>query len=152
MASEVLGTRDAIEKLRALASPKEQAAALRASVREPMKEVMKVAQANIARISPGKRELHRTYKGRLVSAGFAARNIRLIVVMSKDKQAAWALLGVRKEAFYALQFFELGTAFIPKEPWLLPAFFSSKDRSVKGIAEVLRERIEKIARKRAGGK
>lgn len=152
MASEVLGTRDAIEKLRALASSKEQAAALRASVREPMKEVMKVAQANIARISPGKRELHRTYKGRLVSAGFAARNIRLIVVMSKDKQAAWALLGVRKEAFYALQFFELGTAFIPKEPWLLPAFFSSKDRSVKGIAEVLRERIEKIARKRAGGK
>jgi hypothetical protein len=152
VASAVLGTKDAIEKLRELASPKEQAAALRASVREPMKQVMKIALANIARISPGKRALHRTYKGRLVSAGFAARNIRLIVVMSKDKQSAWALLGVRKEAFYALQFFELGTAFIPKEPWLLPAFFSSKDRSVQGVADVLRERIEKIARKRAGGK
>lgn len=152
MASEVLGTRDAIEKLRELASPKEQAAALRASVREPMKQVMQIAQANIAKISPGKRDLHRTYKGRLVSAGFASRNIRLIVVMSKDKQSAWALLGVRKEAFYALQFFELGTAYISKQPWLLPAFFSSKDRSVQGVAAVLLERIEKIARKRAGGK
>lgn len=146
----VQGTRELYEKLRLLASPKEQAATLRASVREPMKQVLKLAEANLAKISPGKRLLHRTYKGRLVSAGFAARNMRLIVVMSKDKTAAWALLGVRKEAFYVLQFFELGTAFIAKIPWLLPAFFASRDRSVQGVAAVMKERIDRIAKKRSG--
>lgn len=148
----VQGTKELSEKLRELASPKEQAATLRAAVRTPMRGVMSRAQANIATISPGKRELHRTYKGRLVSAGFASRNLRLIVKMSKDKQMAQAILGVRAEAFYALQFFELGTAKIPKQPWLIPAFLASRDSNVQGIGEVMRERIERIAKKRAGGK
>lgn len=72
--------------------------------------------------------------------------------MSKDKQSASALLGVRKEAFYALQFFELGTAHISRKPWLTPAFYQSRSASVKGIGEVMLKRIESIARKRNGGK
>ena len=146
----VEGTKELTEKLRELASPKEQAATLRAAVREPMKDVMRVAQANIARISPGKRQLHRTYKGRLVTAGFASRNLRMIVVMSRDKQAAWSLLGVRKEAFYALQFFELGTAKIPSQPWLMPAFYQSRNATLAKVGEVMKKRIERIARKRGG--
>jgi len=148
----VEGTKELTAKLRELASPKEQAATLRAAVRTPMRAVMSRAQANISSISPGKRQLHRTYKGRLVSAGFAARNLRMIVKLSKDKQMAQAVLGVRAEAFYALQFFELGTAKIPKQPWLIPAFVGSRDPMVQGVAEVMRQRIERIAKKRAGGK
>lgn len=148
MVKYVEGTKELTLKLRELASPKEQATVLRAAVREPMKDVMRVAQTNVARISPGKRQIHRTYKGRLVTAGFAARNLRLIVVMSKDKQAAWSLLGVRKEAYYALQFFELGTAKIPRQPWLMPAFYQSRNQSVARVGEVMKKRIERIARKR----
>lgn len=152
VAAELEGVAELTAKLRELANPKEQAATLRAAVREPMKQVMARAQANIARISPGKADVHKTYKGRLVGAGFAARNIRMIVAMSKDKQAARALLGVRKEAFYALQFFELGTAYIARQPWLTPAFYSSRSTSVKAIGEVMKKRIERIAKKRARGK
>lgn len=150
--SRIEGTAELTKKLKALASPKEQANALRSSVRTPMNAVKKKAQVNIRKISPGKRALHRTYKGRLVSAGFALRNIRMIVKMSKDKQQASALLGVRKEAYYALQYFELGTSKIAAMPWLTPAFESSKDDMIRGVSKVLRTRIERIARQRGGVK
>lgn len=148
MASHLEGYAELHKQLATLASPKEQASALRASVRNPMRAVMKRAKVAIGKISPGKRQLHRTYKGRLVSAGFASRNLRVIAVMSKDKQAAWSLLGVRKEAFYALQFHELGTAYIQRQPWLVPTFYSMKAQSVAGIATEMRKWIEKIARQK----
>src|SRR5690606_28792526 len=88
--SQLEGVAELSAKLSALANPKEQASALRASVRKPMREVMRKAQTNIGKLSPGKRALHRTYKGRLVSKGFALRSIRMIVAMSKDKQRATA--------------------------------------------------------------
>lgn len=136
-------------KLRELADPKAGANALRASVRNPMMEVAEVARRNIAVLSPGEAKLHRTYRGRLVSAGFAARNIKVVVKMSRSKQSASALLGVVKEAFYAVQFFELGTAKIPRRPWLVPALESSKEEAIRGVGEVLKKRITRIARKRA---
>ena len=148
MGEYVEGTRELTKKLRELASPKEQAATLRAAVREPMKDVMRVARSNISRISPGKRQIHRTYKGRLVTAGFASRNLRMITRMSRDKQMAQSVLGVRKEAFYALQFFELGTAKIPRQPWLMPAFYQSRNQTLAKVGEAMKKRIERIARKR----
>lgn len=152
MTQKIQGVEGLSAKLRELASPKEQAAALRASVRVPMKGVMKRAQANIVRISPGLRALHRTYKGRLVSAGFAARSIRMAVRLSPDKTSAYSVLGVLAEAFYALQFLELGTAYIARQPWLTPAFYSSKDESIRGVGIELKKRIDRIAAKRDAGK
>lgn len=152
MDKQIEGTKELTEKLIELASAKEQASTLRAAVRTPMQKVQKKAQANIASLSPGERALHRTYKGRLVSAGFASRSIRLIVKMDKLKTMAQAILGVRKEAFYALQFHELGTAYIPRRPWLEPAFSSSVDEAIKSIGDTMKKRIERIAKKRAGGK
>src|SRR5690606_28668844 len=113
-----------------------------------MKDVMRVARSNISRISPGKQKIHRTYKSRLVTAGFASRNLRMITRMSRYKQMAQSVLGVRKEAFYALQFFELRTAKIPRQPWLTPAFYQSRDRMLAKVGEAMRKRIERIARKR----
>lgn len=149
--SSLEGVAELSEKLRQLASPKEQAATLRASVRKPMKAVMGQAQLNISRLSPGKAALHKTYKGRLVSRGFALRSIRMIVAMSKDKQRATAILGVRKEAFYALQFHELGTAYVRSQPWLMPAFTSSRNAMLKGVGEEMGRRIKRIARSRVKG-
>lgn len=148
MATDLEGYAELTKKLAELASPKEGMAALRESVRKPMRDVQKKAQANIAKISPGKTDIHRTYKGRLVGAGFASRSLRSVVKMSKKKDSASALLGVRKEAFYAVQFFELGTATIPKQPWLVPALESSRSEAIRSVGDTLKARIEKIAKKR----
>jgi HK97 gp10 family phage protein len=144
-----MGVAELSKQLAELGDPKASAAALRESVRKPMQMVMRKAAANLAAISPGKADLHRTYKGRWVSAGFAARSLKVVVKMSRDKQSASALLGVGREAFYAVQFFELGTAMIPKQPWLVPALESSQDAATRMIGEVMKARIEKIAKKRA---
>lgn len=138
-------------QLRELADPKAQAATLRAAVRTPMRLVQAKAKANISAFSPGQTDIHRTYKGRLVGAGFAARSIRIKIQLSRDKQAAFAFLGVAPEAFYAVQFFELGTAHIARQPWLVPAFESSQDAVVSAMAAELRKRIERIAKQRSGG-
>lgn len=151
MATDLEGYAELSKQLSALADPKQQASALRESVRKPMNQVKKAAQASIAQISPGKTDIHRTYKGRLVGAGFASRSLRVVVKMSKNKQSATALLGVRKEAFYAVQFHELGTAYISKRPWLVPAFEAQKDPAIRGIGDVLKKRIERIAKMRAAG-
>lgn len=140
------GARELERKLRELSDPRKQLNVLRASVRNPMNKTAKVARSNIAKISPGKTLMHKTYKGRVVGAGFAARNIKVIVKTSKDKQSVTALLGVAKEAYYALQYFELGTAYIPKQPWLVPAFEGQQDQMTKGVGDTLKKRIDGIAK------
>lgn len=149
---EVLGLAELTRQLRELGDPKANANALRAATRAGMRVVMAQAQANIARISPGRAETHRTYKGRLVGAGFAARSLKMLVKMSPDKQKATAVLGVHKEAMYAAFFFELGTVYIPAQPWLRPALESQQAPAVAALAAVMQKRIEAIARKQARGK
>ncbi len=154
MASDLEGYADLYKKLELLGDPKANTATLKAAVRKPMNDVKKVAQANIAAISPGAADIHKTYKGRLVGAGFAARSLKVVVKTWRNGSSAVASLGVAREAFYAVQFFELGTAAIPKQPWLVPALESSQSATIKGVGMVLKQRIEKIAKKRAaaGGK
>lgn len=89
---------------------------------------------------------HRTYKGRLVAPGFASRSIRYIASLSKDKQKATVVVGVRSEAFYAVQFVELGTSKMERQPWLRPAFQSTTEQQQTAIADYLRKWIEKRAR------
>jgi HK97 gp10 family phage protein len=151
MVSKWEGIAELEKKLRELGDPKQQANTLRAAVRGPMREVMAQARVNISQVSPGDRGLHKTYRGRLVSRGFAARNIKMITKMSRDKQSASAILGVKTEAYYALQFHELGTSKLRARPWLVPAFEQSKDDAVRQIGAVLRARIERIAKARASG-
>lgn len=122
--------------------------ALRAGVRTPMAKVMKTAKANMASFSPGKTELHRTYTGRLVALGFSSRNIRLITKIAKDKTSISAILGVRKEAFYAF-FFELGSSKTPRKPWLVPAFESHKDTAIRDIGAAIKKRLDAIAKRAA---
>ena len=143
----VEGAPELYAKLRELASDKELAKSLGAAVRAPMREVMKKAKSNLQKISPGATALHKTYKGRIVSSGFAQRSVRMIVTKFKNGKVA-AVLGVRKEAFYVLQFWELGTSKLPSIPWLQPAFFSSRNEQIKGVGAVMKERIEQIAKSR----
>jgi len=91
---------------------------------------------------------HRTYKGRLVAPGYASRNIRYIASLSKDKQKATVVVGVRSEAFYAVQFVELGTSKMERQPWLRPAFQSTIEQQQTAMADHLRAWIEKVAKRK----
>jgi HK97 gp10 family phage protein len=153
VASELFGVAELTKQLAELADPKKQAAALRESVRKPMLDVKKVAEALIQStgVSPGKAESHRSYKGDIITRGYASRNFRVITKMSRDKQSATAILGLRAKAFYASQFHELGTSTLPKRPFLVPAFEQSKDAALRKIGATMRARIERIAKQRAAG-
>lgn len=151
MASELLGARELSAKLTAMADPKKAAQALKASVAKPMQKVARVARGNLTRISPGKAPFHRTYQGRLVSAGFASRNVIVRTSINRSKTAAFAQLGVRKEAFYAINFFELGTATIGAQPWLVPAFDAQRSATLSGVTASLRESVTKHAKGGSSG-
>lgn len=133
------------KQLEALGDPKETGKVLRSGAGAALRQVAKQARATV----PKGNRAHKTYKGRLVAPGFASRSIRVVTKLSKDKQKVTALLGVRKEAFYALQFIELGTALISANPWLVPLFESSQNATIRKLGEGMRKRIDKIAAQRA---
>lgn len=143
MAEELEGLADLTRKLRALGY-KTAGNELRGSVRAAMKEVQEHANNTVpvGRI----KDIHRTYKGRLVTAGFARRSLRVIAKVKAGGAGAEAVLGVRKEAFYVLQFIERGTAKYPAHPWLEPTFAASQSRALDKLASEIRRRIERIAK------
>lgn len=144
MATQLEGVADLTKQLTALGA---QVAAkeLRGTVKEAIEIALHAARSNI----PVGTEYHKTYKGRIVSPGFALANIDTKIGFDKRNGAAYALLGVRSEAFYALAFTELGTATQAAQPWLVPAFEASQDPMLSKVAAELKRRVEKIAAKRA---
>lgn len=137
------GAKDLAAKLQAL-KPSQQGSALKNAVQKAMLPTFREA---LHTVPIGSRP-HKTYKGRTVEPGFAQQNLRLKTWVSKDKQAAVGMVGVNKEAFYVLQYIELGTSKIPPRPWLEPAFRSNKASAVQTMIAELRKRIERIARRK----
>lgn len=133
--AELMWQLDALGKL-------EDGKAIRAAVRAGMKPTLERAKVLI----PKGVDAHRTYKGRLVAPGFASRNIRVITTLSKDKQKAAAVLGVRNEAFYAVEFVEKGTSKQAAQPWLRPAFYSTRGEQQRALAASLKKSVEKAAK------
>lgn len=88
----------------------------------------------------------KTYKGRLVTPGFTSRSVIRRAKLSTDKATARVALGVKAEAFYALQFIELGTSTIPKRPWLEPSFRASIPAVNDALRAKLKARIDKAAK------
>jgi hypothetical protein len=124
---------------------------LRAAVRTPAKQVVNQAVINIGKISPGKAKEHLTYRNNVVSAGFASRSIRMKIKIDPKKGVTTAFIGVLKEAFYAISFFELGlpSRGIAREPWLVPALNGRVSSSVEEVGEALLKCITSIAKRRA---
>lgn len=115
---------------------------MRPAVREALKPALTKAQSTV----PVGSVPHRTYKGRLVAPGYASRSLRIAVSVLRDRSAVIGRLGVLKEAFYAVQFIELGTAKIPRRPWLRPAFEATISQQLETLSRALKKRIDKIAR------
>ena len=88
----------------------------------------------------------KTHKGRLVIPGFASRSIMRRSQISRDGRFVAVRLGVKSEAFYAIQFIELGTSRIPKRPWLEPSFHRSIPLVSRAFRKKLRRLLDKAAR------
>lgn len=104
-----------------------------------------VVEAAEKRIPVGIRE-HKTYKGKLVQGGFAKSTVHAEVHLANDKQDAVALIGPSKEAYYATQFVERGTSKMKAEPWLVPAFFESKDEALAQMVASLQASVSRIVK------
>lgn len=141
MANPLEGSADLVKKLRALkgvAATKVLRSVVRAGIRP--------AQKRAVELIPQGSRAHRTYKGRLVGPGFASRNTR--VVTRATPTGASAALGVRREAFYAVQFVErrLGKSQYTGREWLQPAFEQTQTEQVAEAVGKLKKLIDGAAR------
>lgn len=118
---------------------------IRGALGEALKPTLARAKATI----PVGSVPHRTYQGRLVAPGFSQRSIYISTSIRKDRSAASATIGMRKEAFYALAFVEFGVPSrgIPARPWLVPAFNSTRGVMLNALTEALKKRIAKAIAK-----
>lgn len=143
MAEQVEGVKELIKKLNALSGP-DMKRALRASVRSAGKVVAEAAKQNI----PVGTEAHTTYKGVLVAPGFAKRSIRVVTSFNRETGRFEASIGVRAQAFYAVNFVELevGKSTSRGRPWLRPAFEQTEGKQLGEFNKALGKAIKKIAR------
>ncbi len=126
--------------------------ALKRCVNAGVRQALPVAIAgcpvghDLHRLAIKKRLKVQGIKGNTVGPGFAKANVRTISVLAKNKQSADGLLGVRKAAFYVLQYVELGTRFQRAQPWLRNAFTSSRDGMEEALKNSLAKDVDKAAR------
>lgn len=116
-------------------------------LRGTVKDALEIAEHRARSLMPRGTQPHKTYRGRLVSPGFAISTLHIETWLNKRTGSAVAGLGVEKEAFYATVFVELGTAHMPAQPWLRPAFESSESEMLGQIGTSLKQRIEKVRAK-----
>lgn len=101
---------------------------------------------------------HRTYKKRLVGPGFARRSIRRTSRIKGGR--AWVLIGVRREAFYAIQFYDRPSAItvtkrkkkavkpytIKPKQWLTGSFVAERQNMEDRFKKIMKKRIVKAIR------
>jgi len=139
----LVGAKELVKQLKELGKM-EDGKALRSAVRAGFKPTLEAARANI----PVGTRSHLTYKGRRVDGGYAKSTLRMITKLSKDKQKAAAIIGVRKEAYYVVQYLELyGQYGRPPKPWLRPAFYSTRGEQQRGVVEDLRKSVKRILKR-----
>lgn len=117
---------------------------LKVTVREALEIAEHLARARM----PTGVDAHYTHRGRLVSPGYALSTLHIETSINKRSGAAVAKLGVGREAFYAVQFVELGTAHMPAQPWLRPSFESSQEPMLQQIATSMKKSLETTAKSR----
>lgn len=140
---DLIGFRELDHKLAELGR-----AATGRELRAGVKAAAEVVVERAKQLIPVGVDSHRTYKGRMVRPGFARRSVRSLTKVDKSGQQATAAIGVRKEAFYAVQFVEVGTRFQSAQPWLRPAMQATQSEQVSALSNRVRKGIEKAARRR----
>lgn len=152
MASELRGVADMTAKLNAL-GVEVAGKNMRIAAREAMKIAFVHAQANIPtwQPPPNSRGYHLTYKGNQAWPGYAFRNLKLASAIDKRNGVIRAVIGVSKEAYYAVQFVEFGTSRQPANPWLRNSLESTQSAVLHSLSSNISKRLEKIAKQKAAG-
>lgn len=145
MASGVDGVKELLRKFDELSTIGKEKA-LRAAVRGAVAPIVKQAKATI----PVGTVAHRTYRNVLVSPGFARRSIVAKTFVDRRRGSVAAVVGVRAQAFYAVQFVELerGKSRDKGKPWLRPAFESTEQQQIDAFSKSLMRVINRIRKKR----
>lgn len=129
------------KQLNALSSL-EEGRALRRAVKAGIKPALTLAQSLI----PVGSEPHRLSNGLLVNYGYAKAALRTISTINAAKNIASGILGVRKLAFYALQFIELGTHKMPAQPWIRRALLESRSDCEAAFRDSIAGSVERAAK------
>jgi len=137
----LIGAKDLQDKLAKLTG-KDAKAAVRRGLTASSKPVVFAARSYI----PKGVDSGRTIRGRIVSPGFASRNIKAKVIMYRSGTGGSVLVGPTTEAFYATQFVEIGTSRQGRQPWLEPAFDSTKGAQIAAFGNAVEKHINKVAR------
>lgn len=138
--------------LRDLRDPKQTGPVLKKAVRAGMEEPFKRAKELI----PVGTESHfvgawKGPPGTWAPPGYARASIRVIARADSNGQRAYALLGVRTLAYYAVQFVEIGTVKMAAHPWLRPAFLGSRDPAIRMLGEGINDWIKEVAARHRSG-
>jgi len=134
----VQGLRELQEKLKDMESKTSQKAlrsALMTSATPTVRKLRAVAPV-------GTRD-HRTYKGRLVAPGFLRRSVgkESKLVRGKKSTIAVVFIGVKKEAYYGVQFLDQGTKFIKAQPWFRRTFDANSNNIVSNFRAKLAAKL-----------
>lgn len=122
---------------------------MRKAATRSLQHVKKKAQSKI----PIGKKIHKTYKGSMRGLGFAKRSIVVRAYRKKSENFVLAAVGVKAEAFYAVNFVELGYRagkkgkFVRARPWLGVSYHSQKAAVVKTFKKELIQGIKKEAMK-----
>jgi HK97 gp10 family phage protein len=115
---------------------------LKSAVKAGINEALKKAQEYV----PVGTVPHRTYQGLLVAPGFAKSQLRTIATINAAKNVASGLLGVRKAAYYILQYVEFGTRFQRAQPFIRRALMDAREDAEAKLRGVLQKAVDKAAR------
>lgn len=89
---------------------------------------------------------HLTYDGKRVQAGFAKSQLRTAAFVNKEGTIGGALLTTTKQAFYAINFVELGTRYQLPQPWIRKSLLEARSDVEDRLASKIAEGINKIAK------
>lgn len=121
--------------------------------------------------APTGKSAHRTYKKRLVAPGFLKRSIRAITAIDKRKGSVSIVFGVRREAYYGIQFLDanqtpnspiskrnfgkrrggarsIKSYTLRETPWFEKIFINDASRLLRDFSSDLRTEIERASRGR----
>ena len=142
MAEQIKGLKELNKQLKQLGEAAG-TKALRGAVGFALTPVVNLAKQNI----PKGTEAHKTYKGRLVAPGFSSRNIFKKTRVDKQTGTVKGSIGAKDEAFYAVNFVEIGTSKMAARPWLRPSFKIKRREMISRFGAKLKKGIEKAVKK-----
>jgi len=155
MATELAGVQELNIKLSKL----ERSVGIKTLRSAVFKSTTPVVRAMKSKIPVGSRA-HRTYRKRLVAPGFSKRSIKRLTGKKYINQGKLSIaIGVKAEAFYAINFIDQGPHKVTKRgrrpvksytinqhPWFQSTFLANKNLMLRTFRSELQIAIEKAAR------